>query len=148
MTLAHHVRKNGLLHFPKITALASAAILTVAGGANSRGAENRPAAYSVTGKMIFQPFDFETDGKPIAKPTRQLDFEVLVNQCSWRIRIVHVGNPYFQHFTHTYDATNFVSYPTLANGEIGAGAVNSVPIPPASTGDASPWLAFASGCYL
>ena len=103
-------------------------------------------SYSVRGTFTYEVF---VEGRP-EKPL-QREFEVLVNDCSWRVRIVLTGNTNYDCFIYSYDGTNLAHYFKRAGStSAGGGSIEVSPVPPQVTSAAGeyPWLAFASGCYF
>src|SRR5207249_3793457 len=81
------------------------------------------------------------------------EFTLSVQDCSWKISIVQVGNKDFDHFFYAYDGTNMTYYATPADRSRYAnisGIVESSPVPRTWTSSCGEyvWLAFASGCYF
>ena len=104
-------------------------------------------AYSVKGAMTYEVTVPGRATAPILS-----EFELLVEGCTWSMKVVQVGNRDYAFDHYSYDGTNLVYYSiprdqTFTNV---AARVESVPVPhrfSPSTGDVV-WLAFASGCYL
>src|SRR5688572_3825208 len=76
--------------------------------------------YSVQGRFTYQVYAMQKEGEPIAEKPLHREFEVLVDDCSWRVKIVLGGNTDFDCFIYSYDGTNFISYGVRPDGK-GAG---------------------------
>jgi hypothetical protein len=112
-------------------------------------------SHSVKGTFSYQTFALQRHGEPIKQEPLLREFEVLLDDRAWKIRVVLVGNTNFDSFVYSYDGTNLLHNPIPPRARRESGAMQSVtvetsPVPATitSAGGEYPWLAFASGCYF
>lgn len=110
---------------------------------------------SVKGKFSYQVFELQKEGEPLPTEPLLREFEVLSDNCAWKIRVVLVGNTNFDSFIYSYDGTNLLQYSIPGSARAKGGAMASVTVEasavPATVTSAAGeylWLAFASGCYF
>ena len=127
------------------------------------------SSYSVKGHFTYQLYTFNKQGAEIAEKPLERVFDLSVEDCSWKMKIVLVGNTNYDYFSYVYDGTNlYYSSKFLPNTAdrllksknseqhtsftnlLEAMAVESGAVPRTITSAAGEyvWLAFASGCYF
>ena len=110
-------------------------------------------SYSVKGTFSIQAFDLTKEEGPLPRGMHPSEFEVLLDDSAWKIRVVKVGNTNFDSFIASYDRTNKLQYFILARSRPTDDPMPSVnveasPIPTSGSDFEYPWLAFASGYYF
>ena len=123
-------------------------------------------SYSIRGTLSYESHGI-SEPEGLKKVPLERDFEVLVDGCNWRVKMVPVGNTNYSYFLTAYDGSNVVYVSRLnaqarerltrkyASGQtrtplFSSCVVDSSPVPGriAPVADAYAWLAFASGCYF
>jgi hypothetical protein len=126
-------------------------------------------SYSVKGTLTYEGHGLGELPGQVATPFVR-EFEVLLEDANWTVRMVPVGDANFSYFLSTYDGTNIMyvdgirpdvqgrllaAAQTQPNGKsvnsiLPSGLLESSAVPRAmsSTGGAYAWLAFASGAYF
>jgi len=110
-------------------------------------------SYSVKGTFSIQSFTLPKEGEPLLRGTALREFEILLDDSAWKIRVVMVGNTNFDSFIGSYDGTNKLQYFILAwprptDDPMSSVSVEASPVPTSGSDFEYPWLAFASGQYF
>ena len=112
--------------------------------------QDRKNRYSVQGGFTYQVFALRREGEPSEEKPLSREFEVVVDDCDWKVTIVLVGNTQFDSFVYSGDGSRVDHYSTLPGGRRISSSTEDSPVPGTRTSAAGEyvWLAFASGCYL
>lgn len=113
----------------------------------------RALCYYVQGSFVYQVYTIDANGKEAEEKPLVRHFDVVVEGCTWKVKVVLVGNTAFDHFLYFYDGTNLIHYAVLAgphSGQVAGFTVETSAVPRSVTTAAGeyPWLALCSSCYF